>query len=182
VIDQESLQAFLVALAKHPVTDIYVPGYLDRGSGAAERFLPEQQVSWLQFHPVWDAVYLEVGTTLFLLETVDQYWNLWIERAERIECRFSIDPDDAFSVASFRRAVLHDGRDEFRASVVEIFTPADASTDRLMALGLMDADSYLFFDPLDPNGLRVGSKRSRDMWVEYWRGKFLVREIDLQSQ
>jgi hypothetical protein len=57
-----SISELLGILERSPLTEVYVPGFIDDGTGSRpEKYLPP---GGRQFHPMTDDVYLEVGDRL----------------------------------------------------------------------------------------------------------------------
>jgi hypothetical protein len=181
-MNQDTLHELIAMLSAYPVVDIYVAGFLDAGSGTAAEILPDPSAAWRKFHPMWGHVYIEVNNELFLLETIEQYSRLHLERVERIACRFELDPDDTFCFTSILRPVLQDGGDQARIVAVETFSPAAMDQDEhaVVAMGLTSEDGeYIFFDALDYHGIHVGAARARDLWVSYFGSKYSLHRIEV---
>ncbi len=163
-----NLDDLLSAFRTSPLSELYVTGYLDTGSSIRAAILPHGESR--QFHPIWDEVYLEVGTRLFRCRAIEQYSRLSVGPVSRMECSFPIDPDDTFGVMSFLRGTLQSGRESAGIDRVDLFIDQACTLEACVvaALGLSTIDDeYLFFDPLDPNGIHVGARESRDLWIAH---------------
>lgn len=155
-----------------PLNGLFVTGYIDEGSSLPHDAKPRCRFG--QFHALWDEVYLEVGETLLKFRAIDGYSKLRMERVERIECSFDIDPDDTFGVMSILRTLLPGGQESARVKQLDVYTDPNATHESgiVTTLGLLlDHDEYLFFDPQDAiNGIHIGPVRSRELWLA-WRGE-----------
>jgi hypothetical protein len=161
-----TISELLEILKRSPLTDIYVPGFIDDGGGdLAKSHLPE---GGRQFHPMTDNVYLELGDRLLRIRAPEDRGRMRVEPAERIECSFELDPDDTFGVVSVLRSKLVSTRATGRVLRLDVFLGEACNLDRCIfaSLGLMlDGDDYIFFDPLDYDGIRIGGARARDAWI-----------------
>jgi len=169
--------------AEH-LTELFVPGFTDDGGGRiSSDTLPNAAVV---FHPMPDDVYLKFGRQLVHLRSIDQYSRMSATFAEKIECSFEIDPDDTFGVVPVFDYVLESARDSARVSRLDAFLGEGCDPDECMfvALGMAcDSGDYLFFDPLDYEGIHIGSIRKRQSWESYWgrhpNFTYTVRSYDM---
>jgi hypothetical protein len=167
------VEQLLWVLGRSPIEEIYVTGYIDSGTGPCSSLLPFSTCR--QFHPIWDDVYLCLGEQLLRLSTSDRDPRLRLLYASRIECSFEIDPDDTFGVMGMLRTVLQSGHDSARILEVELFVDSDCDPEHCIvaAAGLVTSESdYLFFDPLTFEGIHVGGRRSRDLWVDHFGSRY----------
>lgn len=168
----------LEALQKSPLTDLYIPGYIDDGVGSATgKYLPPDS---RQFHPMTDDVYLEFGAHLVRCRSSAQHSKMTAESVDRIECAFAIDPDDTFGVTSVLRLTLQSGRDAANAVRLDVFANEGLTLDlcSFAALGLaMDNGDYIFLDPRDTNGIHLGAAPARDLWISHWGDRYSRKEF-----
>ncbi|TKC97991.1 hypothetical protein [Polyangium fumosum] len=181
MMDTAAFKAFVAAVERAAIQDIYVTGFIDRGNGVPTDLLPSGS-DWLQFTSVWNWLYVRVGNYLFLLETVAQYARLAIERAERIECKFPVEPEDTFGFSSVIRSVLQSGADQAVVVGIDLFCAVNPGPDEgIGAMGLACGKDYIFIDALDYNGIHVGGARSRDLWLEYFGNRYAVKSVSVNS-
>ncbi|WP_438034114.1 hypothetical protein [Sorangium sp. So ce204] len=154
------------------IEDIYVGGYIDSGSGVRDNIRPISDFS--QFHPMWDICYLDTGKHLIACGTADNYSRISIQIVERIAHCFELDPDDTFGVMSVLRSLLPSGRDSARVLQIDSFLHEEDKSGRaISSLGLaLDKGEYLFFDPMNFDGMHVGGAQSRGMWERGFGGKY----------
>jgi hypothetical protein len=172
------------------LTDLYVPGFYDDGSGRIGReALPGGA---LVFHPLFDDVYLELGRLLVHLHSTGQHSRLSVTLAEKIECPFEIDPEeglDGFGVMPLLRLALQSGRDSVKVTKLDVFLEEGCDPEQCMfaALGMeCDSGEYIFFDPLDFDGIHIGSTRTREP-LESYSGRhpniaYTVRSYDVAAK
>ncbi len=162
-------------LRSGPLHEIYVPGYLDDGDGRVS--LP---TSARCFHPMADTVYLDFGGSLIRCAAFDRRsGGMRLERAPSIVCAFEVDPDDTFAVMPLLRFALQTGRDAAKARRLEVHaSEADEDECVFAAMGVaFDGDDYVFLDPLDFEGIHVGGKRARDLWISRFGARYLARSF-----
>ena len=164
------------------LTDIYVPGFIDDGGGSVmhKRLLQGGR----QFHPMSDNLYLEAGDQLLRCRAPEQNSRMRVTRTSNIECSFEIDPDDTFGAVSVFRFVRQSAEHSALVLRVDVFLGegCDAEHCVFAALGLsLSGDDYLFLDPLDFDGIRIGDDRSRDSWLSYWEDKYTMTSYAVSS-
>jgi hypothetical protein len=173
-------EQLLEVFREAPLTEIYVPGFVDDGGGSnIGKSLPHRGVV---FHPMSDDVYLEFGERMVRCRTIDQYSRMIVVPATQFECSFDIDPDDTFGVIPLLRMALQSGRDSAKVLRFDAFIGEgfDAEQCVFAALGLaLDSEDYIFLDPLDYNGIHIGAIRARDIWLSYWGARYFVSSREL---
>jgi hypothetical protein len=176
------ISELLCVLESSPIADIYVPGFIDDGTGStSHKYLPQ---GGCEFHFMADDMYLQMGSRLIHCHAPEQGSRMSVTLAEQIVCMFDIDPDDTFGVASVFRLSRRSGSDSARVLRLDVFLGdgCDAENCVFAALGvLLEGDDYLFFDPMDFDGIRIGDDRARDAWVTYWETKYSMSSYMLKT-
>jgi hypothetical protein len=176
------ISELLGILEQSSLTDIYVPGFIDDGTGSAtKKYLPQ---GGRQFHPMSDNVYLQFVDRLLRCRAPEQHSRMSVVPVEQIECGFEIDLDDTFGVTSVFRLARQSGGDSARVLRLDVFLGEGCDLEHCVfaALGLLlDGEDYLFLDPLDFDGIRIGSDRMREAWVSYWGDKCSVKSYSVGS-
>lgn len=148
------------ALRQHRVSDVLVPGWIDR-----EDDIP-------QFRPQPVVVYLCLDEGFLRLESTGSSDQLVVRVASAVELdgiELFEDVDDEVIVASCGEQLFGDGWEELRCTDVRYFTDSRSSADEgaIKCLFLELEGRYsLFFDPTWTFGIRVGNREDLLRWMK----------------
>lgn len=141
--------------------DIYVGGYLERKSSAEGGLFGGRM---LRFAPLWDQVYLGFEVGLIRLSVIEQGGGILLTEEACIEPREEYDDGDGLAFSRMIWPLLGvEGPAKLRAC--EMWEPlADGTV--VKAIGFdFSRGRYLFFDPMNIDGIAPGSERERDLWA-----------------
>lgn len=158
------LNEFLKLLGEAELTELFVPGFVDNDDDA----LPP---GGTMHNPMSDHLYLRFDKRLVHFSANIKQLGMMATFAEKIECSFENDADFGFGVTRMLKFVLQSGRYSARVTKIDAFLGKDSDLEHCIfaALGLMcDSGDYIFFNPLDIDGMHVGSTQARDMWLSHW--------------
>lgn len=169
----EQVSSLAAAFATMQLTDIYVTGFLADDDVIHARLRPPSTTRALRFHPRHDHVFLELGNeSLFLIECANPYGEMVVTAVDRIDQRFEIDEDWQFGYAGIMSMILENRMDSVNVHSIEAFTAKDADgTVRLVSIGLVSSQNYLFFEGWNHEGIGPGGSVARNAWVEWVKDK-----------
>lgn len=150
-------------LRRRYVTEVLVPGWIDRDEEPVPVFRPQ---------PLVVHVLLDEGA--LRLESVGQYDQLaarvvdsvslgGVELFERVE----EETDDEIAHVSWGEQLFGDGWDRLRCTAVRPFTDTRSKPDEavIKCLGLeLESRYWLFFDPTWTFGIRIGNAEDMHRW------------------
>jgi hypothetical protein len=151
------------ALREQRVTDVLVPGRIDRDDEIT-RFTP---------HPLVVFVVLDEGA--LRLESAGQYDHLDVRYVETVTLdgvglfEAVKEEGDEVALVSLGEQLFGDGWDRLRCTSLRCFTESgvqpDPAEDELKCLGLQLEDHYwVFFDPTWIFGIRIGNAEDMRRW------------------
>jgi hypothetical protein len=156
------------ALRQRYVTDILVPGYVERHGGI------------VMFKPTPFAVLVVLDEGVLRLETIDGEAQLAAHIFESVTLDgipffhgFEEETGDEVALASHSDQLLGDGRSRFRCTAARAFTDTRSSpeTGVLKSLALqLDSRDWLFFDPTWIFGIRLGKEDDLHSWEREYAG------------
>jgi len=159
------IDTILQPLRETPLTDIYVPGFIDDGYGIPLDLLGERKTR--RFAPRWDEVYFEFEHALVKMSSVEQGGFLKMEIVDSFSLDFEIDDQDQHALSSFIWALLGT-RSSVKVLALDVWSKraADIPTAVVAAAGLsMENGRYLFLDPMTFDGIAPGGPPERDAWL-----------------
>jgi hypothetical protein len=150
-------------LRRRHVTDVLVPGLIDRDEEPVPVFRPQ---------PLVVHVLLDEGA--LRLEAVGQYDQLAVRVVESVSLggvgffeRVEEETDDEIAYASWGEQLFGDGWSRLRCTTVLPYTDArsDPAEGILKCLALeLESRYWLFFDPTWTFGIRIGNAEDMRRW------------------
>ncbi|MGW4791152.1 hypothetical protein ACWEPC_01890 [Nonomuraea sp. NPDC004297] len=158
------------ALRRHHVTDVLVPGLIDRDEEPIPVFRPQ---------PLVVHVMLDDGRAL-RLESVGQYDQLMVRVVDSTSLsgveffeRVEEETDDEVAHVSWGEQLFGDGWSRLRCTTVRPYTDggSDPAEGVIKCLALeLESRYWLFFDPTWTFGIKIGNAEDMRRWEqEYWR-------------
>jgi hypothetical protein len=158
VVDKELLQ------------NIYVPGFLDE----------DKHGGFMCFVPDPTTVYLEFETVLLMLKSVEQYDKLAVNITQDIEYDSSYEAIDAeFHIGMLTSILLDAGGQRVDALTAYFDNICSPEQGIVRGMELVFDYGYLFFDPINTDGIRIYKCREeRNAWIR-WLGN--ITEVQSSS-
>ncbi|GAA3696348.1 hypothetical protein GCM10022224_072450 [Nonomuraea antimicrobica] len=153
-------------LRRHHVTDVLVPGLIDRDEGPFPMFRPQPLV-----------VHVVLGDEQALrLESVGQNDQLTVRVVDSISLegveffeRVEEETDDEIAQASWGEQLFGDGWSQLRCTVARPYTDggSNAAEGVIKCLALeLESRYWLFFDPTWTFGIKIGTAEDMRRWEQ----------------
>lgn len=150
-------------LRRRHVTDVLVPGWIEREEGQVPEFRPQ---------PLVVHVLLDEGA--LRLESVGRYDQLAVRVVDSVTVdgvelfeRVKEETEDEIAFASWGEQLFGDGWSRLRCTTVRPFTDAGSNPEESLVKCLaleLESRYWLFFDPTWTFGIRIGNAEDMRRW------------------